>query len=912
MTVYLPFRLFSAENLKVWIQQKRSGTDTVSGILLTISGMLHVKEGEKEGWQQGGRSGCRTPLPPTSSPGKEDSAAEEKEDPGLPFLPEPGHISIDEFVSNNSCHHWIYLSQSCLEQLSLYNSVTKDRKTMWLNKGVQCAVETGFNYSSRLNFKSREELQKNLQDLCTITTPLSGSICENSSSFSAALLGTVSIFLTCGVLLSFFFLIFTIHFRNNRIVKMSSPNLNVVTLLGSGLTYGSTCLLAIEKQTSITKHSMEMLFQARLCLLCIGSSLAFGPILGKSWRLYKVFTQQVPERRVIIKDFQLLVMVSVLVLVDVILLLIWILLDPVQCLQGINVELQVTEKGLACTMHQGHFCTSLYSDFWLLLFLGFKCSLLIYGAYLAGLTNDLSCPPVNQSLTLIIAIALIFLSTGLLLVVHRFFHLWHNLVFGFTSGGILVCTSTINCLIFIPQIRQWKAFEKHKDDASHMAKYFTSSSKIFQSTMYSDEEIYQLLGEKKSMIQQLAEKNTAIACLQEEVNNAKEKLMRLVAVEDDSVVDSPFPSLPQLLKAHSATNCSSMGAENQLRDTFLPGQELKAWQFPWLSNSQCGPGFCTKKDCTDYHKPTPQQVPLDITARCRLMNDYKKTGDDFSPKDDEDQRLCHCTNTFCIDAIQESSRLSTPTEEAKQGRSAPALLNQLPEITHGRSKNLQGTLQDLSMNYITGTQMSSRVSNESVECDMNIKCQPHDIQADIMKLSPYETRQGEKCPIPLKSLHTVDKTTSRMQTGDIGSSHAVVSDNKDGIPLKMGYPQVYLHHLPSLSASVGKKTLQDNAKTLLYLGSIRNLHQYHQKDFLMHTLQGPGSDASSSSSGADPLDFHHRHCCEFCHCKLSSSSDSYITDTDLELGMAQGSFVKCSDKSQPIVNFNEDLEPTYV
>lgn len=33
--------------------------------------------------------------------------------------------------------------------------------------------------------------------------------------------------------------------------------------------------------------------------LCIGSSLVFGPILGKTWRLYRVFTQRVPDKRVV-------------------------------------------------------------------------------------------------------------------------------------------------------------------------------------------------------------------------------------------------------------------------------------------------------------------------------------------------------------------------------------------------------------------------------------------------------------------------------------------------------------------------------------------------------------------------------------------------------------------------------------
>lgn len=40
-------------------------------------------------------------------------------------------------------------------------------------------------------------------------------------------------------------------------------------------------------------------WQVRLCLLCVGTSLVFGPVLGKSWRLYRVFTQRVPDKRVV-------------------------------------------------------------------------------------------------------------------------------------------------------------------------------------------------------------------------------------------------------------------------------------------------------------------------------------------------------------------------------------------------------------------------------------------------------------------------------------------------------------------------------------------------------------------------------------------------------------------------------------
>lgn len=111
---------------------------------------------------------------------------------------------------------------------------------------------------------------------------------------------------------------------------MSSPNLNVLTLFGSVLTYSSGFLFAVGERshsgggastavlqvrpavslnTSFILLDRSMLdidavlslslFQARMWTLCVGSTLVFGPILGKTWRLYRVFTQRVPDKRVV-------------------------------------------------------------------------------------------------------------------------------------------------------------------------------------------------------------------------------------------------------------------------------------------------------------------------------------------------------------------------------------------------------------------------------------------------------------------------------------------------------------------------------------------------------------------------------------------------------------------------------------
>nr|XP_010302167.1 PREDICTED: probable G-protein coupled receptor 156 [Balearica regulorum gibbericeps] len=393
-------------------------------------------------------------------------------------------------------------------------------------------MEPGFNCSELCDgsssFGSREQQQRALEELCTVTVTSSDRSGKSSPSFSAALVGVVWTFLTGGVLLALFFLVFTIRFRKNKIVKMSSPNLNIVTLLGSGLTYTSAYLFGIQEQSLPSGDSVEKLIQVRLCLLCVGTSLVFGPVLGKSWRLYKVFTQRVPDKRVIIKDLQLLAMVAALVLADAVLLLTWVFSDPVQCFRSLSVSLRATEKGMTCSVSRVQSCASLYSDLWLVLILGFKSILLLYGTYLAGLTDNVSSPPVNQSLTLIVGVNLVFLAAGTVCLLHRFFRAWHNLLFGFTSGGIFVCTTTINCFIFVPQLKQWKAFEEESPTVSHMAKYFTSPSRSCRS-VYSEEQLYQLIGEKNSMKRLLTEKNAVIESLQEQVSSAKEKLMRLMS-----------------------------------------------------------------------------------------------------------------------------------------------------------------------------------------------------------------------------------------------------------------------------------------------------------------------------------------------------------------------------------------------
>uniref|UniRef100_A0A452H090 G-protein coupled receptors family 3 profile domain-containing protein n=1 Tax=Gopherus agassizii TaxID=38772 RepID=A0A452H090_9SAUR len=739
---------------------------------------------------------------------------------------------------------------------------------------------------------------------------------------SAALLGVVWTFLTGGVLLALFFLVFTIHFRKNRIVKMSSPNLNIVTLLGSGLSYSSAYLFGIPEQSLVFGVSMEMLIQVRLCLLCVGSSLVFGPILGKSWRLYKVFTQRGPEKRVIIKDLQLLLMVVVLVLADAMLLTTWIFSDPVQCFRSFSASLTVRGQYI----------------------------LLIYGTYLAGLTDNVSAPPVNQSLILIVGVNLIFLAAGTVFLVNWFFYTWHNLVFGFTSGGIFICTTTINCFIFVPQLRQWKAFEEEQNQTiSHIAKYFSSPSKSFHS-MYSEEQICQLIGEKNSMQRLLTEKNAVIESLQEQVNNAKEKLMRLMSAECSydsmgfAVPSTSFSILAQNTGSHVESSGCAMEAEGLHGDNFHPGQEQNPWHCPSLPHTQCSPVSVGKQVYQSCYEALFYN-PMDIS--------------EYSSKDGQEQWRPP-NNKKCIDnpPILLSQNLSAVDGRAEQPESSAATKEQPSKV----SEKLQEILQELSNGSIVSAQASPkgpRQPSHNAEHEKSAAWRPWESYTGICTyLSPYRTRRRRR-RIPVNPPSTyfpasmtpqawclTNKPVNRTQSGQstwsrdglTQTSLDKAGDTSDGRFLYQPSPSSsIINKMSSFQLKHRKNWPEEQSRE--GNGLVSNKHQgsaqvknysallYSPHPLSLQQQQGNAGrdleqplvpslclypDSDSSSSSEEMFSCCHRPHCEICFHSPGDSSDSCTTDTDPEPGRSLAHWTKLYGRPQPIVNFKDDLKPTLV
>ncbi|XP_078088027.1 putative G-protein coupled receptor 156 [Mustelus asterias] len=831
-----------------------------------------------------------------------------------------------------------------------------------LCSSADCTIDPAMN---------TEAGQRLLQQLCNIQNVMS-----EVKHISPVLFGIMCTLLSCGILLAVFFLIFTIKFKNNRIVKMSSPNLNIVTIIGSVFTYVSGYMFGIvEGKTATLEISIELIFQIRIWMLCIGTSLIFGPILGKTWRLYKVFVQRVPEKRVIIKDIQLLGLVAGVIGLDVLILVTWGLADPFQCVQSLNAGMRAVGKDLSYSITIVKCCVSRYTDIWIILISLLKGSLLLYGTYLAGLTSNVSSPPVNQTVTIMVGVYLNMFTAGIIIPITKFLSSWPNLSYGVTSGGIFVCTSTINCLIFLPQVRQWKQFEEELSHTpNQMAKYFTSPSKSFCS-MYSDDQIYYLLGENNSMKRLLTEKNAVIESLQEQVNNVKDKLMHLMVPEcpEEPVghISTSGSRTAHHSLIHSEVKCHHRTTEDPASEKPLSDvqknldQTLASQQEPNLlskqSNLQQVTGDVKNTPDTALHSGKEPEYIIDYRSSSRgtqnhlEQSEHSENGTDFIPKSCDALEIAseiHINADDCVKMTQkptgeilDSSAIHPPIRS--RSVDCPSVKDPTKVIKNNyvSSEKLQEILQELTVNAV-GTISSPDRPRRTVQ---NFPLEQCTQTAEQLKhyyhsISPYMRRRRPPfyskrgTPPPYYFLHStaqhikcmvnedLNRDTIMTDTSQLRSIHHQRLTGENG-SIGLSASSVKKMNVLSDSHQASGKTDQRNGYvycpasegkyiTKPYSGLyFKKAHLSSQeievgdKEGRFQTYQYDYSDSESSSSD-ETFCCYHRSCCEAC-CRASYNSSTSET-SDSEQYNPSFNWSHKHFRRHPIVNFKEDLKPTFV
>ena len=82
-----------------------------------------------------------------------------------------------------------------------------------------------------------------------------------------------------------------------RMIKMSHPTCNNITLGGAIMCFTSVCLLGLDGRFIDEEH-FSYLCTARAWMLSLGFSLAYGSMFSKIWRVHRLTTKAKRESKV--------------------------------------------------------------------------------------------------------------------------------------------------------------------------------------------------------------------------------------------------------------------------------------------------------------------------------------------------------------------------------------------------------------------------------------------------------------------------------------------------------------------------------------------------------------------------------------------------------------------------------------
>ncbi|XP_034836695.1 gamma-aminobutyric acid type B receptor subunit 2 isoform X2 [Maniola hyperantus] len=262
-----------------------------------------------------------------------------------------------------------------------------------------------------------------------------------------------------GILLATGFLAMNIHYRNQRYIKMSSPHLNNLIIVGCMLTYLSVIFLGLDSSLSSIGLSQDVprgaafpyICTARAWLLMAGFSLAFGAMFSKTWRVHSIFTD-VKLNKKVIKDYQLFMVVGVLLCIDLIIMTTWQISDPFyRATKQMEAYPHPTSEDIVI-VQENEYCQSERMPIFIGAIYAYKGLLLVFGAFLAWETRHVSIPALNDSKHIglsvynVLIMCIMGAPCALVLADHK------DVLFVLIAIFIIFCTTATLCLVFVPKL----------------------------------------------------------------------------------------------------------------------------------------------------------------------------------------------------------------------------------------------------------------------------------------------------------------------------------------------------------------------------------------------------------------------------------------------------------------------------
>uniref|UniRef100_A0A1A9VIX6 G-protein coupled receptors family 3 profile domain-containing protein n=1 Tax=Glossina austeni TaxID=7395 RepID=A0A1A9VIX6_GLOAU len=235
---------------------------------------------------------------------------------------------------------------------------------------------------------------------------------------------------------------------------MSSPHLNNLIIVGCMLTYLSVVFLGLDTTLS-SVAAFPYVCTARAWVLMAGFSLAFGAMFSKTWRVHSIFTDLKLNKKVI-KDYQLFMVVGILLVIDIAIITTWQVADP---FYRATKQLEPRHHEAiddVLVIPENEYCQSEHMTIFLSIIYAYKGLLLVFGAFLAWETRHVSIPALNDSKHIGFSVYNVFITCIAGAAISLVLSDRKDLVFVLLSFFIIFCTTATLCLVFVPKLLELK------------------------------------------------------------------------------------------------------------------------------------------------------------------------------------------------------------------------------------------------------------------------------------------------------------------------------------------------------------------------------------------------------------------------------------------------------------------------
>ncbi|XP_041352632.1 gamma-aminobutyric acid type B receptor subunit 1-like [Gigantopelta aegis] len=271
------------------------------------------------------------------------------------------------------------------------------------------------------------------------------------------LYATMCVIAALGILLALSFLTFNIKFRNNRIIKMSSPNINSAILLGCIISYVFVFIQGIETR------EMPILCQVRLYFFIIAFSLLFGALFAKTWRLYILLIKMRKLNKQVSKDTHLFIEIGLIAGVNMSIVVLWSIISPSYS-KEMKLQNMVDPDNDRVVIPTLWHCTSKHDKYFTGILVSFQAIISLIGLCLAFTTRKVTIPELNDSKEIGLCIYNVVVLSALGIVVPFLPENHLNIKYGLGCGLIIIGATVTQCLIFIPKVQALDTLMQSKGD----------------------------------------------------------------------------------------------------------------------------------------------------------------------------------------------------------------------------------------------------------------------------------------------------------------------------------------------------------------------------------------------------------------------------------------------------------------